>query len=282
MRRVIITADDFGLAIPVNEAVELAHREGILGGASLMVAADAAGDAVQRARRLPALRVGLHVTVVDARPALPPSAIPGLVDAGGRLRADLLRTSLRLFFRPAVRRQLRAEVRAQLEAFRATGLPLDHVNAHHHMQLHPTVAGAILAVAPEFGVRAMRVPREPLAGVSGDSPWRRLAALARGVFLAPWLALLRRRLRRAGIRSNEYVLGDDGPMSERTVLRLVGALPEGVTEIYFHPATATPSRPPLPMPVERHVAELRALCSQRVRAALDAAPAERVGFAELR
>ena len=284
MRRVIITADDFGLAVPVNEAVEIAHRDGVLGGASLMVAADGAADAIARARRLPALRVGLHVVVVDGRPALPPAAIPGLVDATGRLRSDILRTSLRIFFIPALRRQLRAEVRAQFEAFRAAGLPLDHVNAHHHMQLHPTVLSAILAVAPEFGVRAVRLPREPLRAARRRSLRQRLSTVARSAFLAPWLAPMRWRLRRAGIRCNQYVLGlsDDGAMGESTVLRLVDALPEGVTEFYFHPATSSPSRPPLPRPTERHVAEFRALCSARVRAALDAAGAVPVSFGELR
>jgi hopanoid biosynthesis associated protein HpnK len=284
VRRVIITADDFGLAVPVNEAVEIAHRDGVLGGASLMVAAEGAADAIARARRLPALRVGLHVAVVDGRPALPPGAIPGLVDPAGRLRSDILHTSLRIFFLSAVRRQLRAEVREQFEAFRATGLPLDHVNAHHHMHLHPTVLSAILAMASEFGVRAVRLPREPLLAARRRSLRQRLSTVARGAFLAPWLALMRWRLRRAGISCNEYVLGlsDDGAMGESTVLRLVDALPDGVTEFYFHPATSSPSPSPLPRPAERHVAEFRALCSARVRAAFDAAGAVFMSFGELR
>ena len=36
-----------------------------------MVASPAAADAVRRARALPGLRVGLHVVLVEARPALP-------------------------------------------------------------------------------------------------------------------------------------------------------------------------------------------------------------------
>ncbi|NUO88439.1 MAG: ChbG/HpnK family deacetylase, partial [Cupriavidus sp.] len=64
-RALIVTADDFGLHPAVNEAVELAHRDGVLNAASLMVGAPAAADAVARARRLPALRVGLHVVLAD-------------------------------------------------------------------------------------------------------------------------------------------------------------------------------------------------------------------------
>jgi len=282
-RRVIVTADDFGLAIPVNEAVELAHRGGILDGASLMVSAPAAADAVARARRLGGLHVGLHLVVVDGRPTLTPEVIPDLVDQRGQLSGALLRSSLRFFFRPAVRRQLRAEVRAQFEAFRATGLPLDHVNAHHHMHLHPTVLGAILAVAREFKVPAMRLPREPLSATRGRPLRIRAAAIGWALLLAPWLALVRWRLWRAGVGTNRYVLGlsDTGAMSEETVVRLASVLPKGVCELYFHPATASPPSIPLPMPVERPLAELQALLSPRVRQALEASGATRTSFSEL-
>ena len=74
MKRLIITADDFGAARQVNDAVEAAHRGGVLTAASLMVAAPEAADAITRARRLPSLRVGLHLTLLQGRPALPPSA----------------------------------------------------------------------------------------------------------------------------------------------------------------------------------------------------------------
>ena len=42
-----------------------------------------------------------------------------------------------------LRAQLRAEIEAQFAAFEATGLALDHVNAHKHFHLHPTIAGLL-------------------------------------------------------------------------------------------------------------------------------------------
>src|ERR1700730_8247454 len=98
MRRLIVTADDFGRDVAINEAVEAASRDGILCGASLMVAAPAASDAVARARRLPGLRVGLHLVLSDGRPALPPDEIRGLVGADGGFDANQIRAGLRSFF----------------------------------------------------------------------------------------------------------------------------------------------------------------------------------------
>ncbi|CAK0744087.1 chitin disaccharide deacetylase [Azospirillaceae bacterium] len=258
MTRLIVTADDFGLAEPVNEAVERAHRDGILTAASLMVGADAAADAVDRARRLPKLGVGLHVVLVDGRPLLPPEQVPALVGTDGWFRRDLVAAGINFFFHPAARRQLAAEIRAQFEAFRQTRLRLDHVNAHCHIHLHPTVLGLILRIGQTYGVRAVRLPCEPSGGGA----------------LAPWLWLLRTRLRRAGVICNDVVLGlrDTGAMTEERVLALLAELkgmpPDTVVELYFHPATRRCPEINRSMPSYQHEAELAALLSPHVRSAL--------------
>ena len=166
MKRVTFSADDFGLTESVNEAVERAHRDGILDQASLMVAGPAAGDAVRRARAMPSLRVGLHLVVIEGPAVSPPAEIPALVNESGRFPGDQAALGFRYFFRPAVRRQLAHEIRAQFSAFAATGLTLDHANAHKHMHLHPTVGRMMLEIGREFGLRSIRVPAEPPATIS--------------------------------------------------------------------------------------------------------------------
>src|SRR5947209_7531110 len=104
-----------------------------------MVAAPATADAVRRARALPRLRVGLHLVTIEGPAVLARSAIPHLIDARGWFPSDQFRLGCRYFFSAAARRQLAAEIRAQYEAFAATGLELDHLDAHKHMHLHPVV-----------------------------------------------------------------------------------------------------------------------------------------------
>jgi hopanoid biosynthesis associated protein HpnK len=266
-RALILTADDFGLHPAVNEAVELAHRHGVLNAASLMVGAPAAADAVERARGMPALGVGLHLVLADGPAVLPPSAIPALVDRQGRFGSAMARDGVRFFFLPHVRRQLAAEIRAQFEAFAATGLPLDHVNTHKHFHLHPTVLALILEIGPAFGMRAMRLPREAQAPL----------------LLRPWLALTRRRLDAAGIAHNDYVVGiaDSGGMDEDALVRALRELPDGVGEIYSHPAIAADEPLSPSMRGYRHADELAALLSPRVRAVLDEAAPRRGPFAQM-
>ena len=289
-RELIITGDDFGLALPVNEAVEAGYREGVLRTASLMVGAAAAEDAVERARRLPGLAVGLHLVLVEGSPLLPADQIPDLVTRDGVFLDDLFAAGVRFFFRARARAQLRAEITAQFEAFAHSGLTLDHVNAHNHMHLHPTVLRIVLEVGARYGMRAMRLPYEAIrrspirvGRVGRVGRGARIVQVAAGLSLAPWIALLRARLRSAGIGFNDQVLGlhQSGAMDERTVLELLQQLPPGVTEMYFHAATRRCPEIDLATPGYRHEDELAALLSGRVRGELERQGIVPVSFGEL-
>src|ERR1043165_4561730 len=117
-RRLIVNADDFGRSHSINQAVVRAHREGILTTASLMVNGDAAAEAVELARQNPRLGLGLHVSLVCGTSALPPGAIPGLVDAGGHFSNHPVASGIRYFFRRELGPQLEREIHAQFERFR--------------------------------------------------------------------------------------------------------------------------------------------------------------------
>lgn len=276
LKRLIVTGDDFGLAVPVNEAIESAHRDGILTATCLMVGAPAAADAVARAKRIPNLAVGLHIVLARGRPILPPERVPDLVDEAGRFDDNLIRAGFRYFFLPRVRRQIAAEIRAQFEAFRATGLPLDHVNAHNHLHVHPTILGAILRIGREFGLKAVRVPLE-LATNGGFS--RRFRAALLGLWVAP----MKGRLRRAGIAYNDYVFGlhDSGGMDRERIQALLSRLPDGTSEIFTHPATRRWKDMDSAASAYRFEAEYAALVDADVRDAVTRSGATLVAFRDL-
>ena len=248
----------------MNEAVELAHTKGILTAASLMVTAPAAADAAARAHRLPRLGVGLHIVLVDGKPMLSPAQIPALVGPDGQFHPSMIRTAFAIALSPKARAQMRAEVGAQFAAFAATGLPLDHVNAHKHFHLHPMIASAIIAAGKPHGLAAARLPYE------ADSPW----------LLRWWAGVLGRRLRRAGLFTNSRVAGlaASGAFSKTRMIAAIGALEGGVTEIYCHPATKDAY--PGSAPGYRYREELAALLDPEVRAGLVASGAVTGSFAQ--
>jgi chitin disaccharide deacetylase len=202
-----------------------------------MVGAPAAADAIARARALPTLRVGLHIVLVDGDPSADRAEIPGLLDRNGQLRNDLLRYSAEIAAQSSLRRQIGREINAQFEAYRATGLPLDHVNAHRHFHLHPAVAAAIIRAGRHYGMKALRVPFEPWRIVADIDPsTRRLAARA----VAPWAARLLRSVRKSGLKTADAVFGLawSGAMTKARLAPLLGRLPGGLIEIYLHPGTS--------------------------------------------
>jgi hopanoid biosynthesis associated protein HpnK len=283
MRQLIVTGDDFGLAVPVNEAIEAAHRRGILTTASLMVGAEASEDAVARAQRLSSLKVGLHLVLVEGVPILSPALIPDLVDEHGKFSSRLVASGVHFFFKPGVRRQLESEITAQFLAFRKTGLTLDHVNAHNHMHLHPTILGLILKVGKEHGLSAIRLPYEPFLPSWRASRTGFVPKFASWALLFPWMKLLQLRLKLARVRSNDFVFGlhDSGHVDSHLVLRFLAHLPEGVTEIYFHPATRRCPEIDRTMPDYEHEREFEALINPDVKAALGTRGIRPLTFSEL-
>ena len=283
VKKLILTADDFGLSLAVNEAIEEAHRRGVLSTTSLMVGAGAAGDAVERARRLPSLRVGLHLTLVGGAPILPPHTIPGLVNPGGEFSSHLFKAGINFYFRAGVRQQLEQEIRAQYQAFRDTGLALDHVNCHNHMHLHPTIGGLLLKVGREYGLRAVRYPYEPVLPSWRASGKDLGPKLLSRLFLCPWLFLLKKQLRQARMRSNHFVFGmnDSGNMRLDLVIRFLRQLPDGVSEIYFHPASRRSPELDLAMANYHFREEFDALTSPVLEQFLRDSDIQRIAFSDL-
>jgi hopanoid biosynthesis associated protein HpnK len=263
MRDVVFSADDFGLTPAVNEAVERAHRHGILDQASLMVAGASAEDAIRRARAMPSLKVGLHLVVIEGPAVSAPAEIPLLVDLSGQFPSDQLGLGVRYFFNPVARRQLAHEIRAQFAAFAATGLTLDHANAHKHMHLHPTVGRLMIQIGREFGLKSVRIPAEPPATLARLGFPAGLGDRA----LYAWTRLLRRQARAGGMRVNDHCFGLawSGHMTRERVARLLEHLPDGRSEIYFHPATEQDAALARLMPDYEPAAELATLLDGGLR-----------------
>jgi predicted glycoside hydrolase/deacetylase ChbG (UPF0249 family) len=194
-----------------------------------------------------------------------------LVERDGTLTGRLVPLALKLLW-PAWAREMVQEIEAQLRAFAATGLSLDHVSVHQHMHLHPVVLAAVLRLGPAYGMRALRVPHEP-AWIARTwqvpLPW-----MERGITW-PWLGRMARLARRANVAYPVAVFGRarSGHLDEEHLVALIPHLPPGISEVYLHPATIPAHESPVLarfQPGYRGDVELRALLGPRVRQALAA------------
>jgi hopanoid biosynthesis associated protein HpnK len=270
-RRLIVNADDFGRSTGVNQAVIRAHREGILTTTSLMVNEPGCAEAVALARQNPRLGVGLHLTLLCGRAALPPGQIPGLVNARGEFTSNPVGAGFRYFFNRGLREQLRAEIHAQFRKFQATGLPLDHVNGHLHLHLHPVIFRILMDAAGPLGIKRLRLTFDPfrlnLRIASGRLGYRALHAAIFGLLAACARPVLARR----GIRHTGAVFGllQNARVDETYVARLLPLLPPGDSELYSHPS------------LDEFRNEFDALISPRVRTQVEQLGIELIRYQDL-
>jgi predicted glycoside hydrolase/deacetylase ChbG (UPF0249 family) len=167
VRRLIINADDFGLTAGVNRAIVECHRAGSVTSATLMANSAEFMRAVDLARSHSRLAVGCHVVLVDGEPLSPVTQVGSLLMPG----TLSFRPSASEFARAAVRRQLApleiaAEATAQILKLQNAGIKVTHIDTHKHTHIFPVALKALLGVAKDLGVTAIRNPFSPLHVIS--------------------------------------------------------------------------------------------------------------------
>jgi chitin disaccharide deacetylase len=278
-RKLIVTADDFGLSHDVNNAVAVAHREGILTATSLMVAGAARDEAAAIAHEYPALDVGLHATVCLGRSVLPPDRLRGIVDGKGNFPGNPTGAGMRYYFNRSIRSALKDELRAQAELHLQLIGRLKHIDGHLNFHVHPAIADVLIRLCREYHVPCMRLPREPVfttLALARDSAPRKLIEAV--IFhMLSWRA--QRLMTRYGIQTTDRLFGlhQSGHLSEAYVLGVIERLPPGLTEFYFHPAMPSPDAP---SSLATH-SDYKLLINPKVRAAIDARAIGLTNFAEI-
>ncbi|MDF5714766.1 MAG: hopanoid biosynthesis-associated protein HpnK [Rhizonema sp. NSF051] len=282
-RRIVINGDDFGFSSGVNQAIIQAHSEGVLTSTSLMITGDAVTEAIFSARAHPQLAVGLHLVLVCGEAVLPPDQIPHLVDSRGNFSNSATIAGLRYQFHQATHEELRREIRAQLEKFRATGLPLSHVDGHLHMHVHPVVLRILVDLAQEFDIKVIRLPAEELKINLKLDRHRLLTKLV-------W-ALVFGGLRRYGeglLKSRSIYFADrvygllqTGSMTEEYLLGLIPQIKGDLVEIYSHPAVMTAGELLNGLPGAGE-AELTALLSRQVLMLLNTSGFELINYDQIK
>jgi chitin disaccharide deacetylase len=238
MKRLIINADDFGLAPGVNRAIIELQQAGALSSATLMANGPFFSPAVYMAFAQPSLAVGCHVVLVDGSPCLRPAEVPSLVDPRnpssfrntvGSFFADLLRGRIR-------EEEIEAEAVAQIRRIQSSGITVSHIDSHKHVHAFPRVLAPLLRAARQCGVRCVRNPFEPW--------WSLKATRPAGTVRRMQVHVMRTQGRAFSRLTREHdMITADGSMGllatgvlDGSVLRaLLRAMPTGTWELVCHP-----------------------------------------------
>ncbi|WP_337653382.1 ChbG/HpnK family deacetylase [Allisonella histaminiformans] len=238
-KQLIINADDFGIHPAVNEAVRKAATEGILTSTSLMAGGDAFDEAVEMARSMPSLGIGIHLTLVGGiKPVLPPSEVPSLTWDNGVFCHDYGKIIVRDLEVKISLSEVYAEWDAQIQKIMNTGLPVTHMDGHQHMHMWPHFYPIARDLAKKYHISCMRVPDEDVLFGMKDGHIIRWAA-KNGLSLLS--RMHRPDLKKNHIRTNDHFFGMlyGGHLSPERFAKFILQTKPGITEIMCHPSADT-------------------------------------------
>lgn len=233
--RLIVNADDFGLAPSVNQAIIDCFLRGNVTSATMMANMPAAEAAAALARAHPALKVGLHLNLTEGRPL---SACPSLTGAEGRFlgRAALLfRSALGLVAAADVAR----ESLAQLARLRAFGVAVSHIDSHQHVHMGGALFSTVSGFANEHDL-PLRLVRPPPGGLRAAlSPVKALKQAALRIGSRGYAGRLRRRTNDCLVAIHD--LPDPARVGAADYGRLLaGAGAAEIVELMVHPYIVGP------------------------------------------
>ena len=239
--QLIVSADDLGLSPEINQGILDAHREGIVTSASLLVNAPETEAAVELARQVPGLEVGLHWSLVEGHCLLGREC--SITDRRRYLGEPIC---LHRHWKPFVSRyltgrlrmeELAEELELQVRKFLTFFPEIPFANGTQHMHLLPGVSELVCSLARKYGIGALRVPRRIIR-----TPGRQART-----FFTKVMGWLGRRTAQAldgsGILCTDAFAGFDmsGAVTADRVLGLLDNLPGGSCELMVHPGLDCPA-----------------------------------------
>lgn len=275
-RYLIVNADDFGLSLGVNRGILEAYRDGILTSASLMVNGDAFEDAAGLIKQHRGLSLGLHLTLVEAAPVLPPHKVGSLVTSEGRFPTSLSAFLLKWFTGRLRLTEILEELEAQVEKAISYGIRVEKLDSHMHLHLVPGLTETFLAVAKKFGIKRIRLPLSEGRNASFRGLLKRMPLTYLGRLHAPKIAA-------EGILYPDRFCGlaESGALTHRALARILQNLGPGVTELMVHPGYQDVSLDRWPRSrLYRREEELKALTSFEIKHLVSELGIKLVGFAE--
>jgi hypothetical protein len=238
MRRVIITADDYGFCDAVNRAIDLCLDAGALRAVCVMPNMARFGDAAGLRKKFPAVPIGVHWTITEGQPVCPASQVASLIGAGGSFLkpAEFRRRWHLRRINPA---EVKRELRAQYDRLTALTGPPAFWNTHQNIHVAPGLYGFFVQAGLDLGVPAMRCHRRVLVPRRGSRfayyarhPWFWLKGLVLGYYCA--------KARRRGLKMPAGVIVAPGYNKAADIELILGSgrWPEALqlAELVVHPA----------------------------------------------
>jgi hopanoid biosynthesis associated protein HpnK len=261
----VINADDFGLCKSVNKGIVEAHTKGVLTSATIMANMPAAKEAVELAKKLPNLGVGVHLNLTNGRPLCRDQSVKPLLNTKGDFGLSPGKLAVASLISGKVRTAIQAELAAQIQWVIDNGLKPTHLDSHKHIHSFPTMFPLVCRLAKRFAIPAIRFTFEPkqvcqLPWPVTDREGRKRAAMVR------IMAKVNCWQNRAFFKTDALLgVAHTGNINV-SFLRAVSLYnPVSTAEIMTHPGYSYDLDASTTRLVRQREIELEALCSDKVK-----------------
>ena len=159
--RLIINADDFGLCESVNKGIVETHTKGVLTSTTIMANMPAAEQAVDLAKNLPTLGLGVHLNLTAGKPLCRDNTVKLILDSQGYFALSPGKLALASLITGKVRTAIETELASQIQWLIDKGIKPTHLDSHKHIHSFPTIFSIVCRLAKRFGISAIRYTFEP-------------------------------------------------------------------------------------------------------------------------
>ena len=152
--RIITNADDLGYSSKVNEEIFTLAEEGLVTSSTLLANAPACREACARVQRFPRCSFGVHLNLTEFRPLSDAVGLGALLGPDGSFVNGRVREVANL--RP-LHPAIYLEFCTQIDFLQAHGVPVVHLDSHHHVHTIPALFPVLKAVQRRYGIRRVRI-----------------------------------------------------------------------------------------------------------------------------
>ncbi len=151
---VIINADDLGISEHVNDEIFRLMQSGIITSATMLANGPAVEAAARRVGDFPNCSFGVHLNVTEFKPVSGSPKLSEVLTPEGAFQPDNFIRKRPVS--PSLVEGIAEEWIAQVQRIKDLGVPISHLDSHHHMHTHPPLMPALAKVQQKFGIRKVR------------------------------------------------------------------------------------------------------------------------------
>lgn len=160
-KRVIINADDAGISLGVNNAIERMIKAGKLNSFSIFTNQIYTEDAIRIAKKNKNIDSGLHFNLTIGKSNSNSKNLKILTDKEGFFKNGFINLLIASILKKnEFETEVERELREQINYLQSNGIKISHIDGHRHIHTIPNIFNIVMKIAKEYKIERIRIINE--------------------------------------------------------------------------------------------------------------------------